>query len=170
MQYNAKSRGFTLIELLVVVLIIGILAAVALPQYQKAVWKARAAEAITIIKTIASAEQRYFLEHGQYASNISALDVKIPVLQNWAVVEILSWNLDDEAETDDSSVSIWMDANKFNLHVGFVYFLRTNQMACKTYGGGEASSSDEKFCKMFASNSKTCEGADGGDGNICYYF
>jgi len=72
-----EQRGFTLIELLVVVLIIGILAAVAVPQYQQAVWKARIAEAVTAIKATANAEKVYFMENGTYTRDFHALDVAV---------------------------------------------------------------------------------------------
>ncbi len=59
-----NKKAFTLIELLVVVLIIGILAAVALPQYTKTVERSKAAEALTLVKNFADAEKIYYMETG----------------------------------------------------------------------------------------------------------
>ncbi len=70
-----KNAGFTLIELLVVVLIIGILAAVALPQYQKAVIKTRIARVLPQLKAIQEAEERFYMANGFYTKNKDDLDI-----------------------------------------------------------------------------------------------
>ena len=71
----SRLGGFTLIELLVVVLIIGILAAMAMPQYFKAVERSRMAEAVTLMDSIVKAQRRKFLQTNHYAGKFEGLDV-----------------------------------------------------------------------------------------------
>ena len=90
-----NKNAFTLIELLVVVLIIGILAAIALPQYQKAVKKAKYAKMLSWVQTVANAEKLYYLNHGEYTTSFEelGLNTSTKTCSGWLSGGPL-WNID----------------------------------------------------------------------------
>jgi len=63
-----NQAGFTLVELMIVVIIVGILAAVAIPMYQGATERAKASEAVAALGTIRGAMRVYYAEHGTYVN------------------------------------------------------------------------------------------------------
>lgn len=72
-----RRQAFTLIELLVVVLIIGILAAMGIPQYFKAVEKSRVSEATNIFSNIKASQERYLARKGSYTNRWDELDITV---------------------------------------------------------------------------------------------
>lgn len=71
------KTGFTLLELLVVVLIIGILVAVAFPQYQVAIDKAEYVQLMSDVDAVKKAEEIYFMANGDYTKDLHDLDIEL---------------------------------------------------------------------------------------------
>ena len=86
-------RGFTLIELLIVVVIIGVLAAVAIPKFQSTKGKANAATMKSDLRNLATAQEAYFYEHLTYTTTLSALNVSLStgVTITWGTVGTAGW-------------------------------------------------------------------------------
>jgi len=72
-----RRKGFTLIELLIVVVIIGILAAIAVPKFKNTKGKAFAASLKSDLRNLATAEEAYFYENASYTSSVAALNVSL---------------------------------------------------------------------------------------------
>lgn len=89
-----KERGFTLIELLVVVVIIGILAAIAIPKFANTKEKAYLAQMRADLRNLATAEEAYFYNNTTYTNNFVDLNNFRPstgVTISWAVVNAQGW-------------------------------------------------------------------------------
>ena len=145
------KKGFTLIELLVVVLIIGILAAVAVPQYQLAVEKTRAAEAVVNVKALAEAAELYYLANGEYPfhsenldqDGLDALDIKISTTKNFNIrthygvyVAMTRINSDTYSYMISQTMKHLNDSS-----------LESRGLTCSTNESRDSDSANSKICK-----------------------
>ena len=143
-----KRAGFTLIELLVVVLIIGILAAVALPQYEKTVERARAAEAMQMVASIARANEVYKLANGSYTTDISLLDIQVPgtdtTYNGWPRKETRLFQYGSIAEGYTGSVAVAQRLPFISSYA--IVSLSDGQLVCHYY-----TDKYKKFCRSLGS-------------------
>ncbi len=150
-QQNTRSpKGFTLIELLVVVLIIGILAAVAVPQYQVAVAKTRYATLKTLVNGIAQAQELYFLANGSHAIDFKDLDIEMPLpTSSAATVYKYSWGY-CTLDTNAPSANAWCRDTVINVSYQVFYGPASKgTRQCHVYAGNNATISplSRKVCQ-----------------------
>ena len=152
-----NNKGFTLIELLVVVLIIGILASTALPQYTKAVEKSRATEAITLVSDIAKAESVYALGTNSFTNDLNALDIQMPNINATTTSKAETKNFDIQVVAISPLQVVATrkgTVNKYSI-VGSMPLNGSLQVWCKA-GEGYAAATNlgtteaDKICKSIA--------------------
>ena len=80
-----RRQGFTLVELAVVIIIIGVLAAFAVPRFLDSVERSKAAEAFNYLSAVRAAQERYQVRQGTYADDITKLDIQMPTPKYFAV-------------------------------------------------------------------------------------
>ena len=146
---KGKLGGFTLIELLVVVLIIGILAAIALPQYRIAVEKAKLTRAIPALDAFYTAQMEYYLANGSYTCDLDALSIKKPA----SGISMSCHNFGTWGFSQFGATHAFFEWN---------WYQGTLQRRC--FASDEYKEQGTKVCRSFGS--KPC--GIGGDSRVCY--
>ena len=136
---TSRLSGFTLIELLVVVLIIGILAAIAVPQYQKTVEKARVAEAKSVLKTIAQAQDTYILSSpdGMATGDFAELDITVPTSPIW------DYYLEETLGANSYALAAGRHGQDYGIYYFRGYGPEDGNFYCSPYDD------EEKACEIF---------------------
>ncbi len=153
------KRAFTLIELLVVVLIIGILSAIALPQYQKAVAKARTAEALIMLENIRRAQEVYYLANGEYSNSFDKLDIDIPAdrITTWMGSDSNRPNTYMYGLPSDGEGCIAKTANTTKIPFLQVNFMHAedhpDKLMCCAFSDGTSNTIGEQICKNMSTSS-----------------
>ncbi len=73
-MFKRSEKGFTLVELMIVVVIIGILASIAIPKFSALIGKTKVTEAKTILRSIISMEQSYYMANSVYQTIVTGND------------------------------------------------------------------------------------------------
>ena len=158
-------KGFTLIELLVVVLIIGILSAVALPQYEKAVMRSRFTQMVTAARSIVQAQQAFSMANGGYADNLSDLDVTFPNI-NGNEVSLA----DGLCRSEGARVGCYLlkkgIVNKPRTVAALLWFYNNNKRICCAYK--ETDFAGDSLCSAEMKNDDWYDGCGGDGGCHCY--
>ena len=166
---TGRLGGFTLIELLVVVLIIGILAAIALPQYEKAVEKSRAAEALTNLRALVNAMQVAKMANGSPVQTLDALDIELSgekIDERTVKLKNFTYDIRNSTHREGFEVVATRNNATSDLQKYYIYHSYSGEMICVALKPAA-----ETPCKALCGNHQFApHTASGGTAKSCFIF